>query len=206
MLAIHSQYGIVITMKAGNHPQPETKGNTMRKEIMLATLNSATKGANIVVAWHRVCKVRKSCSDVITKSVRTVGRVGIDYNKQAVVKEKRESGELPEQAQPIWQGAGEWEIFPFLIRHVKSGQNYLRLFNGTSKSVVPSVKFFRNGIECSKESVESELLASEKGEKDGDCFCCKVEDMTEISWHPADDIADSVDPTATETETETVPA
>ena len=175
----------------------------MRKEIMMATLESATKGANIIVGWTRLCKTKKACEDVITKRVKCVGRVGIDYNKQKAVQEKRDSSELPEQAQPIWHGAGEWEIFPFLIRHVRTGQNYLRLYTSTSKTHKPSVEFFRNGIPVTMEEISGDLLASEKKSEKGDCFCCKIEDMTTIEWEPAEKIDDS-QPVEVDETTETV--
>lgn len=156
----------------------------MNLELVTATVKAATKGANIKLAWHRSCKVKKSCSDVISKSVETVGRVGINYDNQKTVIEKRENGELPEESQPIWSGKGEWAIFPYLIRHTVTGQYYLRLYNGTG-DVKPKVQFYRNGIACTLESVSDELLASEKGSGHGDCFCCKIEDMTAIAWTPA---------------------
>ena len=157
----------------------------MNKDIVLATVQSATKGANIKLAWTRVCKVKKTCTDVISKSVKTVGRIGIDYDHQQVVQEKRENGDLPMESQPIWHGKGQWVIFPYLLKHVDTGQEYLRLYHGTGNAT-PHVKFFRNGIETTYADVENDLLSNEKrGEKDGDCFCCKIEDMTEIAWQVA---------------------
>jgi len=153
----------------------------MQIELVMATVKEATKGANINLSWHRVCKTKKAVTDTISKSVETVGRVGINYDNQKVVKEKRENGELPEQSQAIWYGKGEFVIFPYLIRHTVTEQRYLRLYNGTG-NVIPKVQYFRNGVPCTFESVETELLASEKRKEKGDCFCCKIEDMTSIAW------------------------
>jgi hypothetical protein len=138
------------------------------------------KGVNTRLAWRRSCKVKKSCNDIIEKACIAVGRLGIDYDNQAAVIAKRESGELPEQSQPIWHGKGEWIIFPYLIRHVDTNQLYLRLYSGTSSTAKASVQYYRNGETATFESVENDLLASEKGEKTGDCFCVKLEDMTMI--------------------------
>jgi len=138
------------------------------------------KGVNTRLAWRRSCKVKKSCNDIIEKACIAVGRLGIDYDNQAAVIAKRESGELPEQSQPIWHGKGEWIIFPYLIRHVDTNQLYLRLYSGTSSTAKASVQYYRNGQATTFESVENDLLASEKGEKTGDCFWVKLEDMTMI--------------------------
>jgi len=156
----------------------------MNLDIAIATVKSATKGANIKLAWTRPCKTKKSCVDSISKSVRTSGRIGIDYNNQKAVIEKRENGELPAEAQAIWHGKGEFEIFPYLIRHTVTGQRYLRLYTSTGSDKA-TVQYYRNGIPVSLESVSADLLASEKKTSKGDCFCCKVEDMTDISWTPS---------------------
>lgn len=134
------------------------------------------KGANIVLEWSRGVKTRKGVTDTIRKSVRMVGRIGIEYDSQKAVVAKRESGELPaENAGLPW---GRWECYPWLIEH--KGNHYIRLYNGTSKLVKPKVEFTINGKPCDREAIESKLLASELAEKTGDCFTCKVEDMTRI--------------------------
>jgi len=153
------------------------------------------KGVNVKLEWRRACKTKKACSDHIEKSVKSVGRLGIDYDNQAAVQAKRESGELPEQSQPIWHGKGEWLIFPYIIRHTVTNQLYLRLYKGTSKTFVPSAQYYRNGEPVSLEDVASDLMASEKREKSGDCFCVKIEDMQSIGQYvdePAE-VADPVD-------------
>lgn len=153
----------------------------MNEALVVATVKEATKGANINLAWHRPCKTKTSCEDVISKAVTAVGRVGIDYNNMKAVQEKRENGDLPETPQAIWYGKGEFEIFPYLIRHTVTNQKYLRLYNGTG-TAKPTRQFYRNGVKCSFESVEMDLLASEKKSDHGDCFCCKIENMTSITW------------------------
>ena len=152
----------------------------MQLDIVKATVQAATKGANIILQWHRACKVRKTCSDTISKAVRAIGRVGINYDNMAAVKEKRENGELPAESAGLpW---GVWAIFPYLIEH--KGKYYLRLYKGTSATTKPFAQYYRNGIAVSFDDVKDDLLASEKGEKIGDCFTCKVEDMTAINWEP----------------------
>lgn len=148
----------------------------MQIEQVRQAIAATPKGSNIIVEWVRPMKTRKGVQDVLTKSVRMVGRIGIDYDNMKDVQAKRESGELPaENAGLPW---GEWLEFPYLIGH--KGQTYLRLANGTSDKVHPECHYFRNGIEVTKESLDAELLASEKEEKKGDCFTCKTENMTRI--------------------------
>ena len=159
----------------------ENKELTVREVISKATL--ATKGANVKLGWRRNCKVKKSCQDQIEKEVQAVGRIGIDYDNQKIVQEKRESGELPEQSQPIWNGKGEWILFPYLIRHTVTGQLYLRLYKGTGTAKA-KVQYYLNGQPVNMDVISSMLLSSEKQEKTGDCFCCKIEDITAISWEP----------------------
>lgn len=148
----------------------------MERSQVVAAIEATPKGANIIVEWVRPCKVKKAVTDMITKSVRMVGRMGIDYDNIASVQTKRENGELPSENNGLpW---GTWDIFPFMIEH--KGNYYLRLYNGTSDKVHPEVHFFKNGQEVNKDEIAPVLLASEKEEKTGDCFCCKVENMTRI--------------------------
>ena len=139
-------------------------------------IETTPKGANIILEWVRPCKARKGVSAILTKSVRMVGRMGIDYDKIGAVQEKRENGELPSTPQPLpW---GQWSIFPYLIEH--KGAFYVRLYNGTSDKVHAEAHFFKDGVEVQKDEIAPLLLASELDEKKGDCFTCKVENITRI--------------------------
>lgn len=154
----------------------------MELETVQRVIDNVTKGSNIVLEWIRPAKVKTSCESNIQKYVLMVGRVGIDYDNQQVVKEKRESGELPSERHPIWNGKGEWVIFPYLIRHVVTGELYVRLYESTSKAIAPKVEWMMDGVPVDYEDVEPFLLASEKkSEKDGDCFCCKLGNMVRIA-------------------------
>ena len=160
---------------------------TTTEKTITATINDLVdeamltrKGVNVRLAWRRDCKVKKSVTDHIEKATVAIGRIGIEYDNQKAVIEKRENGELPEETQPIWHGKGEWVIYPYLIQHVDTRQLYLRLYKGTGNAI-PKVQFYRNDEPVSKESLDAELLSSEKStEKDGDCYCVKIEDMTMI--------------------------
>lgn len=174
----------------------------------LATISSVIentpKGANVVLEWQRPVKVKKAFADRnIEKYVRMVGRVGVDYNKQSAVIEKRENGELPEQEKPIWNGKGEWVTFPFLFRHVITNEHYIRLYKSTSEAIQPIVEWLEDGDVVSFEEVESMVMASEKNSDKGDCFCCKMSNVlrigNEADW--LEDVEEVVVATTTPIET-----
>jgi hypothetical protein len=144
------------------------------KEIV----ETAPKGANIVLEWERDCKVRKSVTDSIRKRTHMAGRLGVEYDNLKAVKDKRESGELPEENAGLpW---GEWLQYPLFISH--KGNIYLRLYTGTSATAHPYVTFLKNGEKIEKAAIENCLLASELTASKGDCFVVKVADMTSIHW------------------------
>lgn len=124
----------------------------------------AKKGQICSVTWQRSCKVKKNIPFSIEKRVCAVVRAGINYDNLNNVQEKRENGELPaENAGLPW---GKWFVFPYIIEH--KGEKYLRFYpfpNGEVKRV-----FLLDGAEVPFETVENFLLASEKQERDGDCF------------------------------------
>jgi len=152
----------------------------MQLDQLKAALVATPKGANIVAEWTRSAKVFKTCTDSITKSVRAIGRVGIEYDNQKAVVEKRDSGELPSENAGLPKGQ-EWEVYPYLIVCPSSGKRLLRLYNGTSPFIHASVQWHLNGQEVSFAAIEGSLLASEKAERKGDCFCVNVEDITRLN-------------------------
>ena len=155
----------------------------MNIEALKAIALRATKGANLRISWCRPVKTKKDCTDVIIKSVQTVGRIGISYDNQKAVKDKRLSGQLPAESQPIWNGAGEWSVYPYIIRHKKTGQNYLRLYRGSNNPENTKVKFYRNGNDVELSEIENDVLASEKrASHDSDCITCRTESITNLSW------------------------
>lgn len=148
-------------------------------------IESAPKGANIVLEWTRDAKVRKG-SPKVRKMVRMVGRIGVEYDALKAVQQKRSNGELPSENQGLAEWA-EWVQYPFVIRHRTKGTLYLRMYKGTSKKTHPSVAYILDGKAVSFEAVEAMLLASEKrGHDDTDTFMVKVDDLTRV-WSETDD-------------------
>jgi len=143
-------------------------------------IEGAPKGANIVCEWKRPCKIYKRGEQAdIEKHVRTVGRVGIDYDEMQEVKQGRAEGSLPAEnaGLPAWQ---KWVVFPFLLAHKTKGTKYIRLYKGTSKTVKPFVKWYKNGVEVPYSVVEPYLTSGERKEKTGACFSVKVESLLKV--------------------------
>lgn len=138
------------------------------------------KGVNISVTWERNYHTYAKVSDDIRKRTTMVCRLGIDYNNQNAVIQKRASGELPQDPQPIWHGYGIWVIHNYLIMHKTTSQLYLRLYQGTCKQHYPHVQYLKNGREVNKDNITHLLSAKETKKKTGDCFCVKIEDMVSI--------------------------
>lgn len=148
----------------------------MELQQVRRAIKATPKGCNIVCEWKRACKTRKGVSSIVTKHVRMVGRMGIEYDNINDVQEKREEGTLPAvNAGLPW---GQWSEYPWLIEH--KGKYYLRLYKGTSATTTPEVTFFLEGLEVPKSSVAPLLLASELAEHDGDCFCCEIGNLMHV--------------------------
>jgi len=149
-------------------------------------IETAPKGALIIVEWSRPVKTRKAFNDVpLVKDVRMVGRINIDYEKLGAVKNKRETGELP----PVNQGLRGEQFFESdcIILNPNNGNRYLRLYNGISKTTHPAVQYRIGNTVVSKESVEDMMLASEKRSSHGECFQVNVANIRRIHTETADD-------------------
>lgn len=177
----------------------------MKLDQVKQAVHTTPKGSNIVLEWVRDMDTRKGIEVPFSKSVRMVGRMGIEYDNLKAVEAKRESGELPAvNAGLPW---GQWSEYPWLIEH--KGNYYVRLYNGTSASVKPEVHFFKSGVETTLREIEpayfaamdkvealpeidrpaaakaalkllTTLMASEVKSEKGETFTCKVENMTRI--------------------------
>jgi len=150
---------------------------TMELAQVRQAIQNTRKGTNVIVEWTRPCDTRKGTATVITKAVRMVCRMGIEYDNINNVIEKREEGTLPAvNAGLKW---GTWFEYPYLISH--KGKMYLRLSPGTSSLNSSSATFFMDGVETTKGTVIPYLLAKELKEKeDMDCFCLDINNITRL--------------------------
>lgn len=145
----------------------------MQSELLKNFL--AKTGQICSVTWKRDCKTLKNCPHKIEKMVSAVVRAGINYDKQAVVQEKRETGELPAENQGLpW---GKWFVFPYVIEH--KSEFYLRFYPFPGGKITR--QFFMDGKPVEFQDVEAVLLASEKTESTGDCFNVRASSVLEMS-------------------------
>lgn len=152
-------------------PQSHTTGkqNIMNIENILNK-----KGTIVTVTSEKQVKMKKG-KEPVTKISVFQARLGVTYDNMVSVQEKRDSGELPETNQGLpW---GTWKVFPYVIEH--NGKDYVR-FSKVNSGFKSITKFFRNGIEISKDEVYQDCLASEKP-KDNDLDVFNI---------PADNIID----------------
>lgn len=142
-------------------------------EILVSVMSK--KGQFGRARWRKALKTRKGVQGKVEKVTSMSIRAGVDYDAMKVVKEKRESGELPaENAGLPW---GQWVAFPYLIAH--KDKHYLRLYpNGNGKI---ETQYFLNGSPATMEEISSYVLASElpKGEKP-DCITVSLENIEEL--------------------------
>lgn len=117
------------------------------------------------VTWQRDCKVYKGETRSVQKRVSAVVRAGVNYDKMASVKEKREDGTLPAENQGLsW---GKWFVFPYIIEH--KGEHYLRFSHFSGGKL--ETHFFLDGKEVDKSELEGICTAAEFVDRDGlDCF------------------------------------
>lgn len=119
------------------------------------------KGQIAGLLWERPLKVRKGVTSRITKEVRCVARLGIEYDNQVAVQTARAEGELP----PVNAGLpwGQWAQYPYLIEHKDA--LYLRLYPVPGSH--PKTIYRLNGQVARREEIEALCLASEFREHDG---------------------------------------
>lgn len=113
-----------------------------------------------IVTVREVKTLKTYDGPTIKKRVVWQGRVGHDYNNQAAVVEKHESGEREKLGLPDWCRY----VSPAIREHKGNGKKYLAF---QPQGNAPRVEFevMGKGI-VSKAEIETVLLASEKRESD----------------------------------------
>jgi len=151
--------------------------------MTIKDLFMSKRGQICSVTYERPLKTRKSAGDIkVTKKVEgLLCRAGIEYDNQAAVQEKRETGELPpENAGLPW---GEWDQYPYTIKH--KGETYFRfstLNNPTSSHKTTYLHYLdpEHPIEISEDDAKEMCLASEFYEKSLDVFTLKEPNIIEL--------------------------
>lgn len=151
----------------------------------------ADRRNGVAVKCHLLTEVKtlKKAKDenvIVTKETFTYIRKGIEYDNMASVKEKRENGTLPtENAGLPW---GEWIEGLEGIAITHKGNEYVRLY--PQSLIVPTVKYFANGVETSKDELVANGYVSKstfapKLDKNGnptttDCYTIKTTSIVSI--------------------------
>ena len=135
--------------------KPHNKVNI--KEIVSQLKADCPKGSNLSAIFGKTLKTRKGVENKVEKITRLVVSSGKTYDNQAVVKEGREDGTLPEENAGLpW---GEWVEFPYHISH--KGSDYVRFYPASGIDFQPKVEYFLDGIQVDKATIQPLCLASE---------------------------------------------
>lgn len=120
-------------------------------------INSTKKGTIHTLTYSKPLKTRKGVTDVITKSSTVQVRFGIDYDNMRVTKEGRADGTLPVVNQGLAPSL-RW-IDNNFIENTKNGNKMLRVSSAYGNKTV--IKYYKNGVETTKEEIAPLCLASE---------------------------------------------
>ena len=137
------------------------------------------KGQHVLATWERPAKTFKDCPLTILKKTVAWVRAGIDYANLAIVKEGIANGERGEVEEITW---ADWIQHPFILRHKKTFQEYVRLYPAVFENLRhPQVEWTIDGRVATWEQVEPHLLAEEKKEnRNSACFMLKAETLVSI--------------------------
>lgn len=145
---------------------------------------SEVKGQHVQVGWTSLITPNKENKGLrILKTTIAWCRAGINYAHLASVKEGIKSGERGE-VQPLkW---GEWELFPFIIKHTPKGSaevvRYVRLYPASFDNLKPQVSYLVNGIQKTRDEVK--LLCPPSTFPDHEeppaCYAPKAENIFDI--------------------------
>lgn len=116
----------------------------------------ARKGQFTRIVMERDAKTLKG-RQPIRKHSELNCRIGVEYENIGKVKEMRDQG--VEKGAMAW---GTWVLYPILKTH--KGEYYIRV--STIPNNFPTTKYFRDGVEITKEQAKADCLASEFSEKD----------------------------------------
>jgi hypothetical protein len=136
------------------------------------------KGQIATIHSKRTMKVRKKFEElgIIEKESTFQVRVGVNYDNIQVVKDKRQTGELPEENAGLpW---GTWAEFPYVIEH--KNEYYVRC-TLLRNNFVPTTLYWRNGMQITAEEAQEACLASEfKEDRTNDVFNIKVASILDV--------------------------
>lgn len=138
-------------------------------------------GQFVGVNWNRRLKTYKGETAEVRKSVRTVVRVGLDYDHRKVVIEARENGDLPSENAGL--NGLEWVQHPVLLRNPKTGKLFVRAYpvrDAQDKPRSCKSTYRIDGKVVSREAAKQVCLANEfgSGKSPTECYNVPLEAVT----------------------------
>ena len=148
------------------------------ENIKAKALNKKGQFANIEYA--RPCKVKKGAPEITKETKAYNVRIGAQYDALKTTKEAK-GVTTTEEAHALNQGLNgmEWVVYPYILKSVKTGKEYIRL--ETAKNTKFETIYKVNGKEVTKAEIEPYLLASEKAKGEMPTVMnIGIENITEI--------------------------
>ena len=135
----------------------------MKIESIEKFVSSIKAGTIHSLKWTRPAKVKKSCTDEITKTVVATNiMLNAQYENLKRTKECRLDGTLPEQNTGLV--GFEWVHYPLVLKSIKTGKLYLRI--ETMKNSKFQTEWRRNQAIVTKALIEENFLSSEKSTRE----------------------------------------
>lgn len=148
----------------------------MNLDEIKTAIHSHNKGSFTTIETCKTLKTKKAYADKsIVKVSRMTGRFGVDYNHISKVQQKRESGELPKEAQKLPWGNWMKDEEGYLIEH--KGNVYLRVASSPNKS---KVVYIMDGKIFPEEEAKKFCLASEFRKDKPDVFNINIKNIVSI--------------------------
>jgi len=133
------------------------------------------KGSFHSVMYEKALPVRKGVDAFIVKRTELSVRFGVEYDNVKAVQVKRVDGTLPSVNAGLPWGA--WKHYGYFIEN--KGKVYARMY--TVPNTKPKTKYFLNGREVAKETIEPMCLKSAfSSHSEIDCFTIDVENILAI--------------------------
>lgn len=126
------------------------------------TVNATKRGTIRTLTYSRPMKTRKGVNDIITKQTTMQVRFGVRYDNMQSTINGRADGTLPTVNQGLHPSL-IWVDDNF-IQNTKTGNIMLRVAYANGNKTM--TKYYRNGIETSKEAITPLCLASETASRE----------------------------------------
>jgi len=149
----------------------------MNTQDIMTTLQGVT-GQHISMEFKSEATPRKESKAngvTLEKRVKGAFRAGIAYENLKQIKEAIEAGERGEVESLPW---GEWKQYPYHITHKE--KDYFRFYPPTGNGQKPSVQYFVNGKETTKDEYDTHLTESAKNKPKKDCFVLEASNILNL--------------------------